>query len=1157
MKKYIAVIIGVVLFSGILTAQGIRFSGNGKMILERTVVVHDHQQKTSQNSASPIGHFSAHSSVPSSSPAADGMIGADRTGLNKATAINMSPYTPSGWSAPIVISNTSTATLQSATDASTIYNTDNIYVSFASLNNGVDPTPTGIVFYCYIYVDDILKFEGNFSSSLPSQNFVYWINRSVGTLSAGTHTFRMEIDPTNVLTESNESDNTYQRSRSVSTLSTLPEIVSFSPASGPAGSSVTITGLNFGTLQGSSIVRFGSTTAQVTEWSATQIIAVVPAIAAGNYTISVLTSAGSGTSSTLFTVTAVVTYPDPIPSLYETFISSSITGTYINTMIERFGVVWMTGDMGIVAKALDLGVGVPVSWSLANNGIGTTEEVYAIDFASSEIGFVGTGSGKIYRTTDGGASWSLVYFNPGVTNFINRIKFDNTGSGVAMGDGVSSDSPMAFLYTTDGGSTWTNRNSQLVGTTSISQVYHVSTSTGFMAGNYVDGVLLYRGVFRTTNGGITWSFNTVGTTSTDSTTTVVALGFHSASVGLAVKADSTVWRTTNGGIAWRKIGQLPRLGYGVKFISANTALIVGRNGMVAQVTISPLLIYSILQDPTVTLYFPEYASTYGSVLLPAFDKVRTYYTSINPLPPLSIPGNPFPTDGSMISDMSVPVTWTTVTGAARYDIEAGPVISSAIRGKLITVQSNSAFLYGLSAGTKYQWRIRARNTTNASAWSPTYSFTVSQTQQLNDVISASFSDAPKSSADYRLVTVPNSTFSTVEEFIPGNPPNDYRIFEDNGGAPPDHLTELSGSDYWTIGQGYWLIKKKNFVISSSLFFPTPSSITGAVNISTRFGWNIIGTPYGVPVKWSDVRAANSLTLSDVAYGYFGAKGFQPVDVLEPYTGYYYFSNSGSLSIPFPFTETPDLSVQKPALQLTLNYSSSVNTDRTLTIGIDPSAKSGLDEFEVRKPPIFSDQAAIWIDRPDWDAEHSRFAGDIRPALGDGQTWDIVLQHPAGEASRLTVENMENIPEGFDVVIVDSRSGVMLKPDAHSSVAIPAGKGSSNYSVIVGRQSYIRSRTESFVPQQYVLHQNYPNPFNPTTAIRFGITDDALVLIKVYDLLGREVATVVNGLLMSGNHEYSFDGRQLASGMYIYTLKATSAADGRTLFTSSKKMILVK
>jgi hypothetical protein len=59
------------------------------------------------------------------------------------------------------------------------------------------------------------------------------------------------------------------------------------------------------------------------------------------------------------------------------------------------------------------------------------------------------------------------------------------------------------------------------------------------------------------------------------------------------------------------------------------------------------------------------------------------------------------------------------------------------------------------------------------------------------------------------------------------------------------------------------------------------------------------------------------------------------------------------------------------------------------------------------------------------------------------------------------------------------------------------------------------------------------------------------------MLGRETASVVNGVLMSGNHEYSFDARHLASGTYIYSLRAVSVQDGRTLFTSSKKMILLK
>ncbi|GBD87459.1 malto-oligosyltrehalose trehalohydrolase [bacterium BMS3Abin03] len=85
---------------------------------------------------------------------------------------------------------------------------------------------------------------------------------------------------------------------------------------------------------------------------------------------------------------------------------------------------------------------------------------------------------------------------------------------------------------------------------------------------------------------------------------------------------------------------------------------------------------------------------------------------------------------------------------------------------------------------------------------------------------------------------------------------------------------------------------------------------------------------------------------------------------------------------------------------------------------------------------------------------------------------------------------------------------------------------------------------------YRLEQNYPNPFNPSTTIKFDVADFGLVNLKVYDVLGNEVATLINKELPAGNYRVTFDASQLASGVYIYRLRAGG-------FIVSKKMILLK
>ena len=89
-----------------------------------------------------------------------------------------------------------------------------------------------------------------------------------------------------------------------------------------------------------------------------------------------------------------------------------------------------------------------------------------------------------------------------------------------------------------------------------------------------------------------------------------------------------------------------------------------------------------------------------------------------------------------------------------------------------------------------------------------------------------------------------------------------------------------------------------------------------------------------------------------------------------------------------------------------------------------------------------------------------------------------------------------------------------------------------------------------IPLRYSLEQNYPNPFNPATVIKYQLPKSSNVKISVYDLLGKEVATLVNGNVEAGYHQVEFNGSDLASGLYLYKIEA----DG---FTDVKKMMLVK
>ncbi len=93
-------------------------------------------------------------------------------------------------------------------------------------------------------------------------------------------------------------------------------------------------------------------------------------------------------------------------------------------------------------------------------------------------------------------------------------------------------------------------------------------------------------------------------------------------------------------------------------------------------------------------------------------------------------------------------------------------------------------------------------------------------------------------------------------------------------------------------------------------------------------------------------------------------------------------------------------------------------------------------------------------------------------------------------------------------------------------------------------------TETQIADKYSLSQNYPNPFNPTTKINFAIPKQGFVSIKVYNMLGKEVATLVSKEMTPGSYSFDYNASKLSSGVYFYKMEVNG-------FSEVKKMMLVK
>ncbi len=143
--------------------------------------------------------------------------------------------------------------------------------------------------------------------------------------------------------------------------------------------------------------------------------------------------------------------------------------------------------------------------------------------------------------------------------------------------------------------------------------------------------------------------------------------------------------------------------------------------------------------------------------------------------------------------------------------------------------------------------------------------------------------------------------------------------------------------------------------------------------------------------------------------------------------------------------------------------------------------------------------------------------------------------------------MANFPEDNEAGVGENHS-VWLPDSASSEVRLTTNKyGNFNdtTSIITGIKKF-----NNTVPGKYTLDQNYPNPFNPSTIIRYSVPKQSMVTLKIFNLLGQEVATLVNAEQISGTYEVNFNASRFASGIYFYQLKAGQ-------FNAIKKMILMK
>ena len=534
-------------------------------------------------------------------------------------------------------------------------------------------------------------------------------------------------------------------------------------------------------------------------------------------------------------------------------------------------------------------------------------------------------------------------------------------------------------------------------------------------------------------------------------------------------------------------------------------------------------------------------------------------------PLLQSPGN-----NSVNVQLPVRFVWSASARATAYHLQIAltqdfsfPIVNDSA---LIdtSFQANT-----LAYNTTYYWRVASRTANGDGLYSPPRSFSTASTALLSGGIF--FPANPTADTSYRLVSIPGISRFTVGDILSGAQTTDWRIFRENGAEPPNDLTELSASEQLKIGEGYLMLRKGTFSFSRTVQMP-PVATNGTFGFPVEKKWILIGNPFEKAAQWQSVLAANNLSRD--LYTYRGVRG-EKDSVLLPFSGYLFDNNGGvdSLKFPYPF---PGLTIPQAhaipfSWKLQLEFESASKFDRENYIGISAYAGSGYDSLESRKPPLFLDKGTISFARPTWNVSSSLFATDFRPALGDGQVWEFDVRNDRVSEAKIRIIGIDQIPAHNEIVLVNRQNSVPADMRQKPEYEFQTVSTKMAFKLIVGRKEFIANQLQKDLPTEFRLEQNYPNPFNPTTEIRYQISEVggqksevggqksevrgqksavSYVTLKVYDVLGREVRTLVNENLQAGSYETTFDATGLASGVYLYRLRAGE-------FVQTRKLLLLR
>ena len=393
-----------------------------------------------------------------------------------------------------------------------------------------------------------------------------------------------------------------------------------------------------------------------------------------------------------------------------------------------------------------------------------------------------------------------------------------------------------------------------------------------------------------------------------------------------------------------------------------------------------------------------------------------------------------------------------------------------------------------------------------------------------------------------------------------------RDWENNEWFVPDTLY---------LGEAYWF----KHMYDKDIDFTPGAGVSLALeeyDMELFPGWNFIGNPFFISVP---IALDQGDFYGPISYGMDDKNGWsEVVSEMQPWGGYLIYNYTDTLQIVelkptslveadsdtmFSLNQGRQISKLPPRValnswRLRISADSEHYFDHNNYIGRDFRSTEGLDQGDIYEPPMIDGHLAVGLS-PESDGGYYHTT-DIRSINETNGVWDLrVLAGKKDGPVDVQFHSVKEPPENIVIALVDLQNRTANRDIMETGIII-SEKSTVGYDmkVVIGQSDFVENEIQRILdgmPTQYTLGYNYPNPFNANTRLDYSLPVRSHVSIRLYNMLGQEVAVLMNEEQPYGNRYVIWDGlnnqgNAVASGVYLAEFKAGS-------FLATRKMILMK